>query len=104
MIKLLSWRFRKYWGRFQILTVKAFYETLLLRQWSNQDFQSLSFWKYVSYDHHLFFQNVSNLIEIAEMEQKIQKKFFLFQIVAFELGVANSRNIEQDTCHRQPMC
>ena len=38
------------------------------------------------------------------MEQKIQKKSFVFQIIAFELGVINSRNIEQDTCHRQPMC
>ena len=37
------------------------------------------------------------------MEQKIQKKFLVFQIIAFELGVANSRNLEQDTCHRQSM-
>ena len=37
------------------------------------------------------------------MEKKIQKKFFVFQIIAFELGDANCRNIEQDTCHRQPM-
>ena len=38
------------------------------------------------------------------MEQKIHKNFFVFQRIAFELGVANSRNIEQDTCHRQSMC
>ena len=38
------------------------------------------------------------------MEQKIEKKFSVFQIFAFELGVANSRNFEQDTCHQQPMC
>ena len=31
------------------------------------------------------------------MEQKIKEKFFLFHIIAFELGVGNSRNIEQDT-------
>ena len=31
------------------------------------------------------------------MEQKIQKKFFVFQINVFELGVANSHNLEQDT-------
>ena len=41
---------------------------------------------------------------IPEMEQKIQKKLFVFQIIAFQLGVANSRNIEQDTSHQQPMC
>ena len=38
------------------------------------------------------------------MEQKIEKKFFVFQVIAFQLGVANSRNIEQDTYHQQPIC
>ena len=37
------------------------------------------------------------------MEQKIRKKIFLFQIIAFEVGVANSHNLEQDTCHRTSM-
>ena len=31
------------------------------------------------------------------MEQKIEKIFFVFQIIAFELGVANSHNPEEDT-------
>ena len=34
------------------------------------------------------------------MEQSIEKKFFVFQIIAFELGVANSCNFEQDACDR----
>ena len=38
------------------------------------------------------------------MEQKIQEKFFDSEISAFELGVAKSRNIEQDTSHQQSMC
>ena len=38
------------------------------------------------------------------MEQKIEKEFFVFQKIAFELGVANSWNIEQETWHRQSMC
>ena len=38
------------------------------------------------------------------MEEKIKTKFFICQIIEFELGVANSRNIEQDTCRRQSMC
>ena len=38
------------------------------------------------------------------MEEKIQKKFFVFQIIAFELGDTDSRNIEQATCPRQSMC
>ena len=38
------------------------------------------------------------------MEQNIQEKFLAFQILPFELGVANSRNIEKDTCQPQSMC
>ena len=37
-------------------------------------------------------------MQIAEMEHKIQKMFFVFQIIAFELGVANSRNLERAIC------
>ena len=32
------------------------------------------------------------------MEQNFQKNFFVFQLIAFELGVANSNNLEQNTC------
>ena len=38
------------------------------------------------------------------MELKVQKKFFVFQIIGFELGVAKSHNLEQDTWHRQSIC
>ena len=38
------------------------------------------------------------------MEHKAETMFFVFQILAFELGVANSRNIEQDTSHQEPIC
>ena len=38
------------------------------------------------------------------MEEKIERKFFVFQIVPFELETANSCNTWQDTCHRQSMC
>ena len=31
------------------------------------------------------------------MEQKIENNFFVFQIIAFELGVGISRKNEQDT-------
>ena len=34
------------------------------------------------------------------MELKIEKNFFIFQIVAFELGMPNSDNLEQNTSHR----
>ena len=38
------------------------------------------------------------------MEQKIQKKFFIFHIISFEFGVKNSLNLEHDTCHWHSMC
>ena len=38
------------------------------------------------------------------MEQKIEKNFFVFQILAFELGGANSRHIENYTCHEHSIC
>ena len=37
------------------------------------------------------------------MEQKIYKKIFLAYIIAFESGVANSCNVQQDTWHQQAM-
>ena len=43
-------------------------------------------------------------MQSPSLEQKIHKKVFLFQVLAFELGVANSPNIQQDTCHQQTMC
>ena len=38
------------------------------------------------------------------MEKKIEKKVFAFPIIAFELGVANSRKRELDICYQQYMC
>ena len=42
-------------------------------------------------------------MQIAEIKHKIQKKVFVFQIITFELAVANSRNTEHDTSHWQAM-
>ena len=43
-------------------------------------------------------------MQIPEMEQKTQKNLFAFEKIAVELGVANSRYLEQDICHCQSMC
>ena len=40
-------------------------------------------------------------MEIIEKEQKTKKKLLFFKTIAFQLRVANSRNIDEDTCHRQ---
>ena len=41
MINVLSGRFRKYFGRFHMLTVKACFETAIFRERSDQVFHSL---------------------------------------------------------------
>ena len=38
-----------------------------------------------------------------EMEQKIQKKFFVIKIIAFVSRAPSSHNLKQDTCPRQLM-
>ena len=35
------------------------------------------------------------------MEQRNEKKFLVFKIIAFEPGSTNCHNREQDTCHWQ---
>ena len=41
-----------------MLTVKAFCEMELFREWFNEDFDSLSVQEYISYDNHLILKNV----------------------------------------------
>ena len=98
---MLWWRFRKYLWHFQVFTVKAFSETAVFRECSNQDFEGLQLGKYISYGDHLFFFKIFKIWCINGT--KIENKVFVFQIIAFELGVAYSRNISLDTCNRQAM-
>ena len=41
------------------------------------------------YEGHLFFENVPNLMQISKMQEKIEKKFFVFEIIASELVALN---------------
>ena len=41
-----------------MLTAKAGSETMLFIEFSIKDFHTLQFRKYISYDDHVFFQNV----------------------------------------------
>ena len=38
------------------------------------------------------------------MKQKYQKKLLVLKLIAFESGMTNSHNVEQDICHWQSMC
>ena len=41
---------------------------------------------------------------IPEMDQENSKKNLVLKIIAFELGMTNSQNPQQDNCHWQSMC
>ena len=41
---------------------------------------------------------------MPEMKQKNQKKFLVLKIIALELGMTNSHNLEQDNCHYKSIC
>ena len=50
-----------------------------------------------------FLKNALNFIHISEMQQKIQKKSFVSEIMAFEIVAGNSAYCCRNTCHRQLM-
>ena len=43
-------------------------------------------------------------MEIPSMEQKTDKIFVVFKIIAFEYWTRNSHNPEEDTCNGKSMC
>ena len=61
------------------------------RHLSKHGFCSLSFRKYISYEANLFFQNVQSLRYVSEMQKKIEKKFLVSEIIAFELVALNTQ-------------
>ena len=72
-----------------MLPVKGSLETGLIGHISRHVFQSAEFWKEISYEGHPFFENVGNLMQISKMQEKIDKKLFVFEIIALELVALN---------------
>ena len=89
LIKMLWWRFVKCLGTFTILLVEWLSETGLFRRLSFHVFGVRNFGNTKSMRGIFFFQNISNLLYISNMELKIQKKFFFSDIIAFELVSLN---------------
>ena len=89
--------FESIWGAFPCWLSMTVLKQRFLESGLINIFTVPNYRKYISHDYHPFFQNVSNLIQSPEMEQKVEKKLFVFGIIAFALGVANSHNLEQDT-------
>ena len=67
-----------------MLLVEGSSETWLFKLLTNRVFPSAEVQKDNSYEVHLFFENVQNWIEISKMLKKIQKIFFVSEIIASE--------------------
>ena len=94
MRKVLSWRFCKYLGHFHMLTVKACSKTFLFTEWSDEVFYSLYLgdtWAMTT----IFFSKCLKYYLDSRIEEKNEKMFLNCEIIAFELRVANSRNLQQ---------
>ena len=87
-----------------MLPVKGSFETGLLGHISSHVFRSVKFRKRISYQGHLFFENVLNLMHISKMQKKYQKKLFVFEIIGSELVALNCLYSEENTCRQQSMC
>ena len=72
-----------------MLPVKGSFETGLFGHISSHVFRSAYFRKEISYEGHLFFENVLNLMQISKMQAEIDKKVFVFEIMASELVSRN---------------
>ena len=50
-----------------------------------------------------FFENALNFMHISENQQKMQKRSFASELMAFEIVGGNSAYCCRNTCHRQLM-
>ena len=59
------------------MVVKGSSEKGLFRHLSKHVFRSSQARKYISYEGHLLFENVQNLIQISKIEREIAEIFFI---------------------------
>ena len=104
MVTVLLSRLQQCLNPFTMLPVKGSFETGLFGHLSNHVFRSAQLRKEISYEGHLFFENVLNLMQISKMQAAIDKKVFIFEIIASELVALNCLYYEENTCHQHSMC
>ena len=75
MINVPLCRYQEHLRPFNIFLLEGSSETELFRHLSNHLFCSPYFRKYISYEGHLLFQHIKNLIWVSRMEKKIQNNF-----------------------------
>ena len=89
MVTALWFESQQCLNAFTILPVKGSFETGLFGELSNHVFRSAQIRKEISYEGHLFFSNVENLMEISKMQEKTEKKLFVLEIILSELVALN---------------
>ena len=77
MLTVVPFRLQQCFGPFTMLPLKGSIETVLFRHISDHVFRSPYFRKYISYEGHVFWGNVQNLMHIPKM-QKNEKDLFVF--------------------------
>ena len=81
MVMILSCRLEMYMGLFSMLLVEGSSQAGFFRHLSNHLFRSRQFWKYIRYEHDQIFKIVRNLMQILEIVRKIEKIFFVSEII-----------------------
>ena len=88
-IKMLRGRFQKCLGTCAMLVVEASSETRLFRHLSNHVFAVRNLRNTKAMRVMFFFENIQDLIQISKMSPEIQKKCFVFDIIASEFVSLN---------------
>ena len=83
---MLFSRLQHFLNPFTMLPVKGSFETGLIGHISSHVFRSVWFRKEISYEGHLFFENVLNLMQISEISQKNSEKAFCFSDNCVRIG------------------
>ena len=100
---MLSFELEQCLHPFAMLSVEEAPETRLFSHISKVVFPSPKIRKNISNEGHPFLENVKNLIKILKMQKKIEKKFFVFEIIASELIALNCLYMGDNACYRQSM-
>ena len=105
MTKIVPWRFKESFGRFNILTVHKCSDTEFFRHLSNSCFWNLKFMKQITSETHLFFSKYSKSYVDLGNAEKISIFFFWFWDNCIWIGcVRHSLLLRQNTCHRVSVC
>ena len=89
MVKVALSRFQMCLDPVPMFLVEGTSKTVFYRHLSNRFFPRRQFGKHIGYEDHLLFENVQNLMSISKMQRKIEKKYFVSEIIISDLVALN---------------